>query len=123
DAREMEQMPDWAYRSMTTDAPHAYAGLLLLLAAFYGFLGVVLSGMMRCGWQGALLLIVPVIFTSLMNPLTAPFTSLQFFAGLLVFSYFRCQSRLPMRNRTMMTMRMIDFPLKASQRVVREFDL
>ena len=81
------EIPGWAYEPIT-GPPHANAGILLLLAAFYGFLGVVLSGIMRCGWQGALLLILPVILTSLMNPLTAPFTSLQLFTGLLSFLVF-----------------------------------
>ena len=61
--------------------------MFLILAAGYGFLGTIL-GFMRCGWQGALLMLVPVICTSLMNWYTAVFTGFLALAGLLSFLVF-----------------------------------
>jgi hypothetical protein len=66
---------------------HGDTGLFLILAAGYGFLGTIL-GFMRCGWQGALLMLVPVICTSLMNWYTAVFTGVLALAGLLSFLIF-----------------------------------
>ena len=68
-------------------ASHGDTGLFLILAAGYGFLGTIL-GFMRCGWQGALLMLVPVICTSLMNWYTAIFTGVLALAGLLSFLVF-----------------------------------
>jgi hypothetical protein len=65
-------------------ASHGDTGLFLILAAGYGLLGTIL-GFMRCGWQGALLMLVPVICTSLMNWYTAVFTGILAFTGLLSF--------------------------------------
>jgi hypothetical protein len=65
------EIPDWAYGSLT-GRPHAETGLLLILAAAYGFLGTLISGFLRAGWQGGLLLIFPVLLTTVMNPLAAP---------------------------------------------------
>jgi hypothetical protein len=81
------EFPAWIYDSFT-GPPHANAGILLLLAAAYGFLGVIVSGMMRCGWQGALLMLFPLIFTAVMNPIVIPLTGLQAFAGLNSFLVF-----------------------------------
>lgn len=86
DILQIEEIPAWAYESLTHFG-HAETGVLLIVAAGYGFLGVVLS-FLRCGWQGATLLIVPVIFTTVMNPFTAAFASAQVFAGLLSFLVF-----------------------------------
>ena len=66
---------------------HGDTGLFLILAAGYGLLGTIL-GFMRCGWQGALLMLVPVICTSLMNWYTAVFTGVLAFTGLLSFLVF-----------------------------------
>ena len=68
-------------------ASHGDTGLFLILAAGYGFFGTIL-GFMRCGWQGALLMLVPVICTSLMNWYTAVFTGFLALAGLLSFLVF-----------------------------------
>jgi hypothetical protein len=68
-------------------ASHGDTGLFLILAAGYGFLGTIL-GFIRCGWQGALLMLVPVICTSLMNWYTAIFTGVLALAGLLSFLVF-----------------------------------
>ena len=64
--------------------PHSDTGLILVLTAAYGFLGTLLA-FGRCGWQGALLMLVPVICASIMNPYTAVFTGLLAFTGLLSF--------------------------------------
>ena len=66
---------------------HGDTGLFLCIAAVYGLLGVLMS-FGRCGWQGALLMLIPVICTSIMNPYTAAFTGLLAFAGLLSFLVF-----------------------------------
>jgi hypothetical protein len=68
-------------------ASHGDTGLFLILAAGYGLLGTIL-GFMRCGWQGALLMLVPVICTSLMNWYTAVFTGVLAITGLLSFFVF-----------------------------------
>ena len=68
-------------------ASHGDTGLFLILAAGYGFLGTIL-GFMRCGWQGALLMLVPVICTSLMNWYTAVFTGVLGVTGVLSFFVF-----------------------------------
>jgi hypothetical protein len=68
-------------------ASHGDTGLFLILAAGYGLLGTIL-GFMRCGWQGALLMLVPVICTSLMNWYTAAFTGVLAVTGVLSFLVF-----------------------------------
>jgi hypothetical protein len=68
-------------------ASHGDTGLFLILAAGYGLLGTIL-GFMRCGWQGALLMLVPVICTSLMNWYTAVFTGVLAVTGVLSFLVF-----------------------------------
>jgi hypothetical protein len=68
-------------------ASHGDTGLFLILAAGYGLLGTIL-GFMRCGWQGALLMLVPVICTSLMNWYTAIFTGVLAVTGVLSFLVF-----------------------------------
>ena len=70
-----------------TGSTHGETGLFLMLAAAYGFLGVMLS-FCRCGWQGALMMIIPVLCTAIMNPYAAVFTALLVFAGLLSFLVF-----------------------------------
>ena len=84
-----DQAPDMAMPDLTspTGASLADTGLFMVIAAFYGFIGVILS-LMRCGWQGALLMIVPVICTSIMNYETLGATGLQLFAGFLSFLVF-----------------------------------
>jgi hypothetical protein len=67
--------------------PHSHTGLILVLAAVYGLLGTLLV-FGRCGWQGALLMLVPVICAAIMNPYTAVFTGLLAFTGLLSFLVF-----------------------------------
>jgi hypothetical protein len=66
---------------------HGDTGLFLCIAAVYGLLGTLMS-FCRYGWQGALLMLIPVICTSIMNPYTAAFTGLLAFAGLLSFLVF-----------------------------------
>ena len=68
-------------------ASHGDTGLFLILAAGYGLLGTIF-GFMRCGWQGALLMLVPVICTSLMNWYTAVFTGVLGVTGVLSFFVF-----------------------------------
>jgi hypothetical protein len=62
-------------------------GIFLLIAALYGLLGTVLA-FLRCGWQGALLLLVPVLGAAIMHPATIVFTALQGFTALLCFFVF-----------------------------------
>jgi len=62
-------------------------GLFLLIAAGYGFLGVLLA-FCRCGWQGALMILVPLACASIMNPFLLALTGLLAFTGLLSFLVF-----------------------------------
>ena len=78
-------------------ASHGDTGLFLILAAGYGFLGAIL-GFMRCGWQGALLMLVPVICTSLMNWYTAVFTGVLAVTGVLSFLVFPAPIAAPQVN-------------------------
>lgn len=75
-------------------ASHGDTGFFLILAAGYGLLGTIL-GFMRCGWQGALLMLVPVICTSLMNWYTAVFTGVLALTGLLSFFVFPVPIAVP----------------------------
>ena len=68
-------------------------GLFVLVAAAFGLLGTIFS-FLRCGWQGALLMLVPVAGAAVMTPpellkITLVFSGLQIFAGLLSFLVFR----------------------------------
>ena len=62
-------------------------GIFLLGAAVYGLIGVVLV-LARCGWQGGLLMIIPVIVTTIMHPASILFTGLQILAGLMACLVF-----------------------------------
>jgi len=63
--------------------------------AGYGLFGTIL-GFLRCGKQGGVLLLVPVLFAAIMNPFSLAFTWLQAFAGLLSFFV----SPLPINAKT-----------------------
>lgn len=67
--------------------PDVDTGMFMLIASGYGLFGVVLA-FGRCGWQGALLLILPALTTAIMNPFTLAFTGLQISVGLLAFFVF-----------------------------------
>lgn len=84
-----DQMPEVEIPDLSspTGASLADAGLFMLIAAGYGFVGVILS-VMRCGWQGALLMIIPVLCTGIMHPYTLGASGLQVFTGLLSFLVF-----------------------------------
>jgi hypothetical protein len=73
--------------SSPLDTPHVDTGVFLLLSAGYGLLGVLLA-FARCGRQGGLMLLVPVLTTALMNPFSFIFTGLQAFVGVLAFFVF-----------------------------------
>jgi hypothetical protein len=77
----------YPYMTSPTGATFGDTGVFLILAALYGALGVLLS-LMRCGWQGALLLILPVALAAGMNPFSLVGTALQVFTGLLSFLVF-----------------------------------
>ena len=62
-------------------------GIFLAVAALYGLLGTILA-FGRYGWQGALMLLLPVLFTGLMNPFSLAFSSVQALAALLSFFVF-----------------------------------
>ena len=66
------------------DVPHNDTALILFLAAAYGAFGTLLA-LLRCGKQGGVLLLVPVLCAAAMNPYTLAFTWMQGFAGLLSF--------------------------------------
>lgn len=57
-------------------------GIFLLIGAGLGLIGTLL-GFFRCGWQGALLLAVPIAGPAILNPLTLAGTSLQGFTALV----------------------------------------
>ncbi len=67
-----------------TGVSHANAGLVLLVAAAYGFLGSVLV-LFRCGKQGGALMLISVIGAAFMDPYSLIFTALQAFVALLSF--------------------------------------
>ena len=71
-------------RDSPTAIAHNDTALVLFLAAAYGMLGTIF-GFLRCGKQGGVLLLVPVLFAAVMNPYTLAFTWMQAFAGLLSF--------------------------------------
>lgn len=71
-------------RTSLTGIPHNDTAVILFLTALYGLVGTVL-GFLRCGKQGGVLLLVPVLFAAVMNPYTLAFTWLQAIAGLLCF--------------------------------------
>jgi hypothetical protein len=73
-------------------------GVFVLLSGAYGLLGV-LFAFARCGWQGALLMIVPPLTTAFMNPYSLAFTAPQIFVGLLAFFVFRLPLPSPKANR------------------------
>ncbi len=75
------------FANSLTGCSHSDTAIFLGIAAIYGFLGVCLS-FFRCGWQGALLLIFPVMVAGLFNPVSMVFTSFQLFVGLLSFLVF-----------------------------------
>jgi len=62
-------------------------GLFLMIAAGYGLLGVAMS-FFRCGWQGAFMIIIPVVAAAFMNPFTVAFTGLLALAGLMSLLVF-----------------------------------
>lgn len=74
--------------AMPADTAPGDLGIFLLLAGAYGLIGVLLA-FWRCGWQGAFLMIVPLLTTSVLNPSVLVFTGLQLFVGLLAFFVFR----------------------------------
>jgi hypothetical protein len=64
------------------DSNAAVTGVFLLLAAGFGLLGTLL-GFLRCGWQGGVLMIVPIACCAFMNPWSLIFSGLQGVTGLL----------------------------------------
>ena len=62
--------------------PPIVTGGFLLVSAAFGFLGTLL-GFLRCGWQGGLLLLVPVIGPAVLFPITLLGTGLQLLSGVL----------------------------------------
>jgi len=58
------------------------AGLFLFLAAFYGLIGVLMA-FFRCGKQGGMLILIPVLATAFMNPFSLPFTALLLLTSLM----------------------------------------
>src|SRR5437588_755745 len=57
-------------------------GLFLLIGAGLGLFGTLLA-LCRCGWQGSLLLLVPLIGPAILNPFTLAGTAVQGFSALL----------------------------------------
>jgi hypothetical protein len=57
-------------------------GLFMLIAAVFGLLGTLLA-FLRCGWQGSLLMFVPLVGPALISPVTLVGTSLQGFTALI----------------------------------------
>jgi uncharacterized membrane protein len=66
----------------TTEKSLPLAGLFLLIAAGFCFLGTLLA-FFRCGWQGGVLMIVSVVGPALLAPMTLLATGPQLFAALL----------------------------------------
>lgn len=64
------------------DKDPARTGFFLFIAAGFGLLGT-LFGFCRCGWQGSLLMFVPLIGPAILNPITLAGTSLQAFTALI----------------------------------------
>jgi hypothetical protein len=69
---------------LSLDSNPGVTALFLWIAAGFGLLGTIL-GFRRCGWQGALLMLVPVAGPALMNPWTLVFTGFQLFVAFLSF--------------------------------------
>jgi hypothetical protein len=67
-----------------TGVSHANAGLVLIIAAAYGFLGSILV-LFRCGKQGGSLMLIPVLGAAFMDPYSLLFTAFQAFVALLSF--------------------------------------
>ena len=84
-------------RDSPTGTSHGDTGVVLLAAAGYGFLGTMLV-LCRCGWQGALLMLVPVICSTVMNPYSAAFTALLALAGLASFVVFPLPINAPKKS-------------------------
>ncbi len=76
---------------------HGDTGLFLILAAGYGFLGTLLA-FFRCGWQGALLLLFPVLCAVIMNPISGVFAGPQVFTALLAFLVFPLPLNAPKKD-------------------------
>jgi hypothetical protein len=72
------------FRDSLFEVPHNDTALVLFLAAAFGAFGTLLA-FLRCGKQGGVLLLVPVLCAAAMNPYTLAFTWMQGFAGLLSF--------------------------------------
>lgn len=80
------ELANFLYTS-PTNLWHGEAGLIFLIAAGLGLLGTLLA-LGRCGWQGALLMLIPAICAAIANPMFGPFAGVLAFAGLLSFFVF-----------------------------------
>ncbi len=67
-----------------TKQPHLYAALFCFLAALFGLFGTIL-GFLRCGKQGGLLMLVPVLGAAMMDPFSLVLTSMQLITALMSF--------------------------------------
>lgn len=76
---------------------HGETGLFLIISAGYGFLGVMLS-FFRCGWQGALLMLIPVVCAVIMNPISGIFAGPQIFTAFLSFLVFPLPINAPKKD-------------------------
>lgn len=65
-----------------TNQPHLFTALFCGIAALYGLLGTLLA-FLRCGRQGGLLMLVPVLGAAIMNPFTLVLTNVQLFTAFL----------------------------------------
>lgn len=66
----------------TLDRNLPLTGLFLLIAAGFCLLGTLLA-FFRCGWQGAMLMIVTMVGPAILSPMTLIVTGPQLFAALL----------------------------------------
>jgi hypothetical protein len=78
---------DASTRQSLTNIWHGEVGVIFLIAAGLGLLGTLLA-LCRCGWQGALLMIIPAICAAIANPVLAPLALPMMFAGLVSFLVF-----------------------------------
>jgi hypothetical protein len=85
---------DYADFLFDLDANPAITGAFLLLGAVFGLFGTIL-GFARCGWQGSVLMLVPIACTALMNPAALVFTGLLAFTALLCFFVFPLPIAVP----------------------------
>jgi hypothetical protein len=77
------EIPQWVLES-PIGTPHGETAVFLLVAAAYGLIGTFIA-FGRAGWQGALLMLVPILGAAFLNPYSLVFTGLQAFTALLAF--------------------------------------